>query len=73
MEMKKFNYMFEIDILRNSSQNFWCPEGCFLKGLGVKKSTQTPCWLRPWVRYLSGNISQTLALDTVYSGCERIK
>ena len=21
MEMKKFNYMFEIDILRNSSQN----------------------------------------------------
>ena len=22
MEMKKFNYMFEIDILRNSSQNF---------------------------------------------------
>ena len=22
MEMKKFNYMFEIDILRNSSQDF---------------------------------------------------
>ena len=21
--MKKFNYMLEIDILRNSSQNFW--------------------------------------------------
>ena len=37
MEMKKFNHKPEIDILRNSSQKIGCPEGCFLRGLGVPK------------------------------------
>ena len=45
MEMKKFNYMLEIDILRNSSQKNWVPWGMLFKGLGVQKDTQTPCWL----------------------------
>ena len=27
MEMEKFKYMLEIDILRNSSQKNGCPEG----------------------------------------------
>ena len=32
MEMKKFNYMLEIDTLRNSSpKKTGCPEGCFLR------------------------------------------
>ena len=38
MEMKKFNYMLEIDILRNSSQFFLCPDGCFLR-VWVSKKT----------------------------------
>ena len=50
MEMKKFNYMLEIDIFRNSSQNNWVSWGFVFKGLGVQKDTQTPCWLRPWHR-----------------------
>ena len=48
MEMKKINYMLEIDILRNSSQNFVVSWGVLFKGLGVQKDTQTPCWLWPW-------------------------
>ena len=52
MEMKKFNYMLEIDILGNSSQNFFgVPRGAFL-GLGVQKDTQTSCWLRLWFETL---------------------
>ena len=47
MDMKKVNYMLEIDILRNSSQKkSGCPEGCF----SIQKDTQTPCWLRPCYR-----------------------
>ena len=43
MEMKKFNYMVEIDILRNSSQKkIGCPDGCFFKGLGVQKTPRSP-------------------------------
>ena len=37
MEMKKSNYMLEIDILRNSSQNLWVSRGVLFKGLGVQK------------------------------------
>ena len=45
MEMKKFNYMIEIHILRNSLQKFL---GVLrAEGLVVQKDTQTPCWLRP--------------------------
>ena len=44
MMMKKFNYMLEIDIFKNSSQKNVCPE--VFKGLSVQKDTQTPCWLR---------------------------
>ena len=49
MEMKKVDYILEIDILRNSSQNNWVSCGVLSKGLGVQKDTQTPCWLRPWM------------------------
>ena len=49
MEKKKFNYMLEIDIFRNSSQKKWVSWGFVFKGLGVQKDTQTPCWLRPWI------------------------
>ena len=46
--MEKFNYKLEIEIFRNSTQkDFGCPEGFFLRVLGVQKGTQTPCWLRP--------------------------
>ena len=38
MEMKKFNYMLEIDTLRNSSQKIGCAEGCFLR-VWVSKKT----------------------------------
>ena len=27
--------------------------GVFLRGLGVQKDTQTPCWLRPWLKVIS--------------------
>ena len=47
MEMKKFNYMLEIDIFRYSSQIFWVSWRVLFKGLGVQKGTKTPCWLRP--------------------------
>ena len=47
MEMKKINYMLEIDILRNSSQNILGVLRGAFKGLGVQKDTQTPYWLRP--------------------------
>ena len=40
MEMKIFNYMLEIDILRNSSQKIWVSWGVLFKGLGVQKDTQ---------------------------------
>ena len=43
MEMKKFNYMLKIDILRISSQKNWVSRGVLFQGLGVYK---TPCWLR---------------------------
>ena len=48
MEMKKFNYMLEIYILRNSSQKLLGVLRGVIKGLGVQKDTQTPCWLSPW-------------------------
>ena len=46
MEMKKINYMLEIGILRNSSQNVLGVLGVLFMGLGVQKDTQMPCWLR---------------------------
>ena len=46
MVMKTFNYMLEIDILRNFHNIFWVSWGVLFKGLGVQKDTQTPCWLR---------------------------
>ena len=47
MDLKKFNYMLEIDIFRNSSQkNLGVLRGAY-KGFGCPKSHQTPCWLRP--------------------------
>ena len=45
MEMKKFNYIREIDIFINSSQFLGVSWGLLIKGLGVQKDTQTPCWL----------------------------
>ena len=47
MEVEKFKYMLEIDILRNSSFIIWVSWGVLFKGLGVQKDTQMPCWLRP--------------------------
>ena len=42
MEMKKINYMLEIDILRSSSQIYLgVLKGAV--GLGVQKDNQTPC------------------------------
>ena len=47
MEMIKFNYMVEIDILRNSSpEKVGVLRGAF-EGFGCPKDTQMPCWLRP--------------------------
>ena len=44
MEMKKFNYILEIDILRSSSQkDLGVLRGVSLNCLGVQKMT---CWLR---------------------------
>ena len=42
--MIKFNYMLEIEIFRNSTLK---KLGVLRVLLGVQKSTQTPCWLRP--------------------------
>ena len=43
MDMKKVNYILEIDILRNSSrENIWVSWGVLFKGLGVQKDTQSP-------------------------------
>ena len=66
MEMKKFNYLLEIDILRNSSQTIL---GVLIfKGLGVQRDTQTPCWLRLWYTlYNMGQIVKQMEGDTVSS------
>ena len=46
MEMKIFNYMLEIDILRNSStKKIGCPEGCFLRVWVSKKTPRCPAGL----------------------------
>ena len=37
MEMKKINYMLEIDTLRNHYKNIWVSWGVLFKGLGVQK------------------------------------
>ena len=43
MEMKKFNYMLEIDILKKSlSKIFGCPEGCFSRVWVSKKTPRRP-------------------------------
>ena len=42
MEMKIFNYMLEIDILRNSSQRNWVSGLLLLKGLGFQKMPRDP-------------------------------
>ena len=42
--------MLEIDICRNSSQKYLGVLRGAFKGLGVQRDTQTPCWLRPWLR-----------------------
>ena len=52
MDMKRFNYLLEIDILRNSSQKVMGVLRCAFEALGVQKGTQMPCWLRPWLRQL---------------------
>ena len=46
---KKFNHMLEIDILRNSSQNFLGVLWGVFQGFGCQIETQMPCWLRPWL------------------------
>ena len=47
LRWKNFNYMLEIDILRNESQKYEYPEGyvVFPKGFWVPEDTQAPCWL----------------------------
>ena len=45
MEMMKFNY-YSI-CLRLTKKFFTKKSGCLLRGLGVQKDAQTPCWLRP--------------------------
>ena len=37
MDMKKINYMLEINIFEKSSHKIGCPEGCFLR-VGCPKS-----------------------------------
>ena len=32
---------------------FWVSWGLLFKGLGVQKDTQTPCWLRPCMKWMS--------------------
>ena len=39
MEMKTFNYMLEIDILRSFSQKDWVSSGVLFQGLGVQDKT----------------------------------
>ena len=34
--------------LEITHKNIWVSWEVLFKGLGVQKSTQTPCWLRPW-------------------------
>ena len=45
LRWKNFNYMLEIDILRNESHKYECPEGVFWvskRVLGVQKTTRRP-------------------------------
>ena len=67
MMMKKFNYMFEIDILRKfPHKKIGCPEGCFLRVWVSKKTprrllAKTMTWMSPLERnsiYIS-KISET--------------
>ena len=58
-EMKKVNYMLEIDILKNSSEFLGCPEG-----FGCPNDTQMPCWLRHCAAgYLSGQQPDEKVID----------
>ena len=65
MEMRRFNYMLEIDIFRNTSQKDMGVLGVVFKGLGVQKDTQTPCWLRPCIALLRPLDHQGRILMTV--------
>ena len=52
IEMKKCNFMLEIDILRNSSQKslgVLRPEGCFLRGWVSKKKPRLPAGYKTMV------------------------
>ena len=50
---------------------FWVSWGVLFKGLGVQKDTQTPCWLRPCIKFshilamgeFAWNISRRLPAD----------
>ena len=42
IEVKKFNYMLEIDILRNPSKRFGCPKGMIFEGLDVQTIPRHP-------------------------------
>ena len=61
-EMNKFNYKLEIKIFRNSTQKILGVLGVLFTGLGVQKSTQMPCWLRPWCSPLKNNVKLTRVL-----------
>ena len=46
MEMKQFNYMLKIDILKKSSQKYLGVLRGGFWGFGCQKDTQMSCWLR---------------------------
>ena len=57
MEMKIFNHMLEIDILRNSSQSFLgVLEGCFLR-VWVSKKTPRRLLAKTMMSCFKGNLS----------------
>ena len=49
MEMKKINYMLEIGILRNFSQNLLGFLRNAFSGFGCPKRHPEAFWLRPWI------------------------
>ena len=42
LRLKNFNYMLEMDILRNQSQNIWVSTGVILEGLGIQMTPRHP-------------------------------
>ena len=51
MEMKRFNYMLEIDILRNSSQKFLGVQRAAFLGFGCPKRHPDALLAKTMVRY----------------------